>query len=157
MAKRAAPKESAARKIVDDLLVHLGWVTKEADPDCNVFTEGAKTKAQERLLKKKRPDYVLYQFLTDRPIAVVEAKRPGKTLGEAIAKAHDEYAKPLKVDIVFATDGALCQSFDRRAAGPCSWMASPFWTCFPMASFFSLQTKDQVSLRQPSYGRRSIS
>ncbi len=118
MAKRSAPKESAARKLIDELLIHLGWTTKESDPDCDVFTEGAKTKQQSRLLRKKRPDYVLYQHLTDRPIAVVEAKRPGETLNEAITKARDEYASPLGIDIVFASDGSIYQSYDRRSGGP---------------------------------------
>ena len=118
MANLASPKESAARKVIDALLVHLGWTTDESKPDCDVFTERAKTKEQTQLLLKKRPDYVLYEYGTDRPIAVIEAKRAGRTLDNAIEKAANEYAKPLGVDIVFATDGVLCQSFDRRSKEP---------------------------------------
>ena len=110
-------KESAARKIIDNILVNLGWETNELSPDCNVFTERAKTKEQCTLLGGKEPDYLLYESGTDRPIAVVEAKRPGYTLTQAINKAIEKYAEPLGIDIVFAHDGTLCESFDRRSSG----------------------------------------
>ena len=118
MARLAASKESAARKIIDGLLVHLGWEADETKPDCNVFTERAKTRVQTKRLRKKRPDYVLYTPDTDTPIAVIEAKRAGQTLDDAIEQATVLYAAPLAVDIVFATDGVLCQSFDRRSQEP---------------------------------------
>ena len=109
------PQESATRKVIDKLLSHLGWVIDERDRKCNVFTERAKTSEQAILLDNKRPDYVLYKDHTDKPIAIIEAKRPGQTLDGAIEKAVSYYAKPLGIDIVFATDGALCRSFDCRS------------------------------------------
>ena len=118
MSKLAALKETSARKVIDGILDHLGWVTDETEPDCTVFTERAKTKEQTKLLRQRRPDYVLYESGTNRPIAVIEAKRAGKTLNDAIKQAKRKYAKPLDVDIVFATDGVLCQSFDRRSGEP---------------------------------------
>ena len=116
--KYSSPKESATRKAIDDLLSHLGWIVDETKPECDVFTEGAKTRAQIKLLKKKRPDYVLYERGTDRPIAVIEAKRAGTALDTAIEQARKLYADSLGLDIVFATDGALCQSFDCRSGEP---------------------------------------
>lgn len=116
--KLASPKESAARKAIDGHLVHLGWMVDESNPDCNVFTERAKTEAQTKGLGKKRPDYVLYEPGTDRPLGVIEAKRPGGTLDDAVEQATTRYAKPLGVDIVFGTDGVLCQSYDLRSRAP---------------------------------------
>ena len=119
MAKKlASPKESAARHVIDGNLVHLGWALDESKPDCNVFTERAKTEEQARRLGNKRPDYVLYEPGTDRPIAVIEAKRAGGTLDDAVLQARTRYAQPLGVDIVFGTDGVLCQSYDRRSQAP---------------------------------------
>lgn len=118
MTRLTQQKESSTRKIVDGLLTDLGWVTDEREPDCQVFTERAKTAEQERLLGGRFPDYLLYERGTDRAIAVIEAKRPGKTLDAAIRKSADAYAKPLGVDIVFATDGASYVTFDRRSDGP---------------------------------------
>ena len=48
------PKESAARKVIDLRLTHLGWNTDENDPSCCVFTERPKLES-ERLLLKGRP------------------------------------------------------------------------------------------------------
>ena len=104
--------------MIDGNLVHLGWVVDESKPDCNVFTERAKTEDQAKRLGKKRPDYVLYEPGTDRPIGVIEAKRPGGTLGDAVEQARTRYAQPLGADIVFGTDGVLCQSYDLRSKAP---------------------------------------
>ena len=60
----------------------------------------------------------MYAPGTDRPIAILEAKRPGKTLAQAITEAIEKYARPLSIDIVFASDGNLCESYDRRCSGP---------------------------------------
>lgn len=116
--QRTRPAESETRRIVDRELLQLGWNTSEQSSANDVTTERAKTPQQQQALAGKRPDYVLYEPGTDRPIAVIEAKRPGNTLTEAIRDATEKYAEPLKVDIVFATDGTLCQTFDRRQGGP---------------------------------------
>ena len=118
MSRHTSLKESAARKVIDQRLVHLGWNTDETDDACCVFTERPKLTSQSALLKGRPPDYVLYAPNTDQPIAIVEAKRPGKTLSQAIADAVRKYAAPLSVNIVFATDGNLCESHDRRRNGP---------------------------------------
>ncbi len=96
----------------------MGWETNELSPDCNVFTERVKTEAQSDLLGGKDPDYLLYESGTDRPIAVIEAKRPGYTLAQAISDAIKKYAEPLDINIVFVHDGTLCELFDRRSSDP---------------------------------------
>ena len=115
---RAYPRESASRTAIDNLLSHLGWITDATSPHCDVFTEGAKTREQAALLERKRPDYVLYEKDTDRPIAVIEAKRPGHTLRYGIEQAVSTHATRLGVNIVFATDGVLCETFDLRHMAP---------------------------------------
>ena len=154
MAKLAAPKESAARKAIDGLLDHLGWVIDESKPECDVFTEGAKTEEQTKLLKKKRPDYVLYESGTDRPIAVIEAKRPGKTLDEAIEQAKGQYAEPLNVDVVFATDGVLCRSFDRRSEEPLLLDGEPVVDIVPPKLLLQF-ANDGPSLLTPTKARQT--
>ena len=67
------PKESATRKRVDTILKNLKWRDDESRPDCNVFTERAKTRAQNKLLGGYEPDYILYKSGTDTPIGIIEA------------------------------------------------------------------------------------
>ena len=116
--RRTRAAETATRKRIDSVLSHLGWDIDERSSTCNVFTERAKTKEQNDAFGGKRPDYVLYEPGTDRPVAIIEAKRPGVTLGKAIEKASTAYAEPLGVNVVFATDGSLVESFDRRSGEP---------------------------------------
>ena len=118
MTRQTRPKESAARKIIDRRLSHLGWNTDELDPRCDVYTERPKLQSQALALEGHLPDYVLYAPGTDDAIATIEAKKPGCTLDQAISQARDKYAGPLGVNIVFATDGNLCESYDLRCDGP---------------------------------------
>lgn len=118
MPRQTRLKESAARKMIDLRLTRLGWNTDEYDPACNAFTERPKLESQAQALKGNQPDYVLYAPGTDDPIAIIEAKKPGHTLDQAIAQGRDKYAKPLGMDIIFATDGNLCESHDLRCGGP---------------------------------------
>lgn len=118
MKKLTDPKESATRKRIDAILNNLKWETDESSPACNVFTERAKTREQQKALGGAEPDYILYQSGTDRPIAVIEAKRSGESLPKALDQAIRLYAKPLNVDIVFVADGAIIESHDRRNGAP---------------------------------------
>ena len=115
MPSLTSPKETATRKRIDVILNNLRWDTDERSPSCNVFTERAKTIEQDRALGGRHPDYLLYQSCTDRPIAVIEAKRDGESMEKARAQAITKYAAPLGIDIVFVADGAIIQSFDRRS------------------------------------------
>lgn len=111
-------KESATRKRIDAILNNLKWNTDEASPSCNVFTERAKTRAQQKALGRHEPDYILYQTGTDRPIAIIEAKRSGQSLSKALNQAVQQYARPLGIDIVFVADGAIIESHDCRKNTP---------------------------------------
>jgi type I restriction enzyme M protein len=105
------PLESATRKKIDVMLNNLGWNTDEESPACNVFTERAKTEEQNTKFKGKNPDYTLYQSNTDNPIAIIEAKRKGQNIDDALKQAEEKYAIPLKVKIIFAYDGAFFKSW----------------------------------------------
>lgn len=113
----STPKESASRKVVDNILSNLNWVTDEFDGECNVFTEGPKLEEQKKQLNGKKPDYVLYEPGTNNPIAIIETKAPGKALDEAMKQARG-YAKSLDVPIVFVTDGFLYRTLDLRVNEP---------------------------------------
>ena len=114
MPKLNKPKETSTRIATDTILANLGWRLDEALPDCNVFTERCKTAQQNKLLLGNEPDYVLYRSNSDQPIAVIEAKRGGQSMAQALADANRKYAEPLSVDILFVTDRTIVQSHDRR-------------------------------------------
>ena len=107
-------KESSTRKKIDAILINLGWNPDEESPTCNVFTERCKTKEQHKLLGGLEPDYVLYQTGTDKPIAIIETKKPGEDLKKAIAKAGTAYASPLGIAIIFVSDGTITEAYDLR-------------------------------------------
>ena len=97
-------------------LENLGWTVDESSPTNNVTQQRAKTEAQKARLKDARsgtlkfPDFVLYQNDTTTPIAVIEAKRPGQSLDNAIAQAIDLYATPLNAPLVFAYNDTYVES-----------------------------------------------
>jgi type I restriction enzyme M protein len=95
------PLEMETRESINTRLKHLGWIIETEDPRCNVFQERVKTAKQRHVLQGKRPDYVLYQSNTDKPIAIIEAKRPGADLSMALRQAID-YANPLSIPLAFA-------------------------------------------------------
>jgi type I restriction enzyme M protein len=107
--------ESSTRKKIDLILNSLGWNTNEDSPQCNVFTERAKTKEQNKKFNGNKPDYVLYKSGTDEPIAIIEAKRKGQSIEKAIEQGVSKYANPLGIKIVFAVDGAFIKSFNLDA------------------------------------------
>ena len=97
------------------MLNNRGWLTDEFSSNCNVYTERVKTNAQTQKLKKisgykKPPDYVLYETDTDNPIVIIEAKRKGQSVDDALKDAITKYAVPLGIKIVFAYDGAFFKS-----------------------------------------------
>ena len=110
------PLETATRKKIDQMLNNKGWLTDEFSDNYNVYTERVKTGEQTKKLKKisgykKLPDYVLYETDTNNPIAVIEAKRKGQSVDDALQQAIERYATPLEVKIVFAYDGAFFKSW----------------------------------------------
>jgi type I restriction enzyme M protein len=95
------PLEAHTRSEIDLRLRNLGWVFDEKNPDCNVFQERAKTEEQTKKFGGTRPDYVLYESGTDTPIAVIEAKKPGRELDDALSQG-EKYAKAINAPLVFA-------------------------------------------------------
>lgn len=114
MSKLTSPLESATRKRIDEKLKKLGWKIDEFGKNCNVFTERTRTEEEKRKIKQKYPtgrfpDYILYKSETFEPIAVIEAKRLGQNLKQALKQA-ESYAKCLDIKIVFAIDGAIIEA-----------------------------------------------
>lgn len=98
------PLEANTRSNFDQILINLGYKIDETKKECNVFKERAKTPEQNQKLKKRgRPDYVVYQTNTDRPLAVIEAKKVGTDINAALQQAI-EYATALSCPLAFATN-----------------------------------------------------
>lgn len=111
MAKYTKPLESATRTKINNWLINLGWEINESSPNCNCFTERARTIEENTKFKGNKPDYVLYSSDTFEPIAIIEAKRVGESLDKALEQGITKYAVPLGVKIVFITDGLFIQAF----------------------------------------------
>lgn len=106
--------EQYTRNCVNSDLKNKGWVLDRSDPSCNVTQEESKTSLQKKKIKRKRPDYVLYETNTDNIIAIIEAKHGGYTdLNQALNQA-EKYAKLLQSDnrpiLLFATNGSIYQT-----------------------------------------------
>ena len=111
-----SPLETATRKKLDQMLNNKDWLTDEFSNGCNVFTERVKTIQQTNKLEKisgfkKPPDYVLYETGTDNPIAIIETRRKGQSVDDALNQAIEKYAIPLGVKIVFAYNGSFFKSW----------------------------------------------
>lgn len=111
MAKYTKPLESATRTKINNWLINLGWELDESSPNCNCFTERARTVEENKKFKGNKPDYVLYSSDSLEPIAIIEAKKVGQSLEKALKQGVEKYAKPLGVKIVFITDGLFIQAF----------------------------------------------
>ena len=88
-------------------LENLGWTVDERDPSNNVTQQRTKTVAErDRLIaangRPAFPDFTLYERGTTRPIAIIEAKRPGGSLSKALDQAEHRYARPLGAPLIFA-------------------------------------------------------
>lgn len=100
-----APLEAYTRKLIEDKLAYLKYDLDEMSSTCNIYRERAKTERQDKILKGKNPDFIVYKTGTDIPLAVIEAKRLGVTLDEAVNQAINFYAKPLNIPVVFVFNG----------------------------------------------------
>jgi len=95
------PLEAHTRSKIDLRLRNLGWSLDQNSPDCNVYQEQAKTDEQTRKFGGGRPDYVLYESGTNKPVAIIEAKKPGTSLDSAIEQGS-RYAEAISAPLVFA-------------------------------------------------------
>lgn len=103
--------------LIDNQLTNLGWDNNPDSNNRNVFQQRVKTQAQKAKLRGRRPDYVLYPTNEDSPLAVIEVKRPGKNIHDAI-KQGLEYADLLDAPIVFSTDGVFTKAIHAKLNRP---------------------------------------
>lgn len=103
--------------LIDTQLTNLGWNNNPNAKDRNVFQQRVKTEEQKAKLKGKRPDYTLYPTNSNSPIAVIEAKKPGRNIHDAIQQGL-EYAHCLDAPIVFATDGVFTKAIHAKVNKP---------------------------------------
>lgn len=109
------PLEADTRVLIDRTLENLGWKLKGKDK--NVFYEQPRTEAEKKKLGGKRPDYVLYSKDTDKPLIIIEAKKKGSRIDDALQQGI-EYARAIDAPLVFATDGVFCKAFHTYANRP---------------------------------------
>ncbi|MCO6494486.1 MAG: N-6 DNA methylase [Bacteroidetes bacterium] len=103
--------------LIDNQLRNLGWNNDPKSKDRNVYQQRVKTESQKEKLQGKRPDYVLYKSGSNEPIAVIEAKKPGQNIQEAIKQGLD-YASRIDAPVVFATDGVFTKSVHAKYNRP---------------------------------------
>lgn len=109
------PLEADTRVLIDNSLESLGWKLKGKGK--NVYFEQPRTEAEHKMLGGKRPDYVLYSEGSDKPLIVIEAKKKGSRIDDALEQGIG-YARTLGAPLVFATDGVFCKSFHTVANRP---------------------------------------
>ena len=115
MNMNTTPLEEETRVLIDRSLENLGWKLKGKDK--NVFFEQPKTELERKKLGGKRPDYVLYSKESEKPLIVIEAKKKGSRIDEALEQGIG-YARAIDAPLVFATDGVFCKAFHTGANRP---------------------------------------
>ena len=103
--------------LIDNQLRNLGWHNDPRSPGRNVYQQRVKTQAQRKKLQGMKPDYVLYPSNSSTPLAVIEAKRQGRNVHEALRQGT-EYAMRLDAPIVFATDGVFTKTIHTKVGHP---------------------------------------
>jgi len=109
--------ERDSETIIDHKLLNLGWQDHPNHILRTVWKQGVKTEEQKKLLGAKRPDYTLYPRNSNEPIAVIEAKKRGANIYDALNQGK-EYAKRIGAPIVFATDGVFTKSWHLKYNKP---------------------------------------
>lgn len=103
--------------LIDNKLRNLGWNPDPHSPNRNVFMQRVATEEQKRRLDGKRPDYTLYHTGSTEPLAIIEAKKPGQNIHDALRQGIG-YAEKLGAPIVFATDGVFTKTVHTRFHKP---------------------------------------
>lgn len=111
------PIEKDTEYSINNQLINLKWVLDAKSPKRNVFFQQPKTKKQQKLLKGKFPDYVLYPSDSDDPLIIIEAKRIGENIDKALKQGID-YAKKLNAPIVYASDGVFTKTIHIKEKKP---------------------------------------
>lgn len=101
--------EQQTEWIISNNLVNKGWKIDGNSNQKNVFFQKPPLEEHKKKLKGKKPDYILYQTGTSKVIAIIEAKKAGINLEKALEQGT-EYAKALGAPLVFAMNGAYCET-----------------------------------------------
>ena len=117
-------READARVRIEALLANAGWRGDQIE------REGARFPEQQNALRGRQPDFLLYADDLRRPLAVVEAKKPGGNLRAAVQQGL-AYAEPLGCNIVFASDGNIVASAHAAAGGKPLVMSDSEVSWFP--------------------------
>ena len=103
--------------LIDNQLRNLGWNNDPHSKERNVYLQRVKTEEQRKKLEGRRPDYTLYPSKSDTPIAVIEAKKPGQNIHDAMNQGI-WYAQRLDAPLVFATDGIFTKTMHVKVNKP---------------------------------------
>ena len=103
--------------LIDNQLRNLGWKNEPQSANRNVYQQRVKTQEQRQKLHGLKPDYVLYPSNSSAPLAVIEAKRKGRNIHDALRQGT-EYANLLGAPLVFATDGVFTKTIHARVHKP---------------------------------------
>ena len=103
--------------LIDNQLRNLGWTNDPQSATRNVYQQRVKTTAQRQRLQGLKPDYILYPSNSSAPLAVIEAKRKGRNIHDALRQGT-EYADRLDAPLVFATDGVFTKTSHTRVHKP---------------------------------------
>jgi type I restriction enzyme M protein len=101
--------ERDSETIIDYKLKNLAWNDHPLDDKRTVWKQSVKTAEQKKKLGGKRPDYTLYPTDSNEPIAVIEVKKRGANIHEALNQGEN-YARKIDAPIVFATDGVFTKT-----------------------------------------------
>ena len=111
--------EHEVETIIDMQLAACGWQLNAKNPNRNVYKQQAKTNEQNKLLRPNRPDYVLYAYSdSDMPSIIIEAKKPNKSISEALEDAIKKYAEKINAPLVIASDGWRIKGWHRKEGEP---------------------------------------
>lgn len=103
--------------LIDNQLKNLGWHNNPHAANRNVYQQRVKTDEQKKKLQGKRPDYILYPSDSNNPLVIIEAKRQGQNISDALRQGI-EYAERLDVPIIFATDGVFTKTLHVKVNKP---------------------------------------
>lgn len=109
--------ERDSETIIDYKLKNLAWNDHPYSDNRTVWKQGVKTPEQKKNLGALRPDYTLYPKNSDTPIAVIEVKKRGANIHDALSQGEN-YAKTIEAPIVFATDGVFTKTLHIKYKKP---------------------------------------
>lgn len=109
--------ERDTETIIDYKLRNLDWEDHPHSKDRTVWKQSVKTDEQKIKLGAMKPDYTLYPKNSNDPIAIIEAKKQGINIFDALQQGA-KYAHKLNVPLVFATDGVFTKTLHIKINKP---------------------------------------